>query len=111
DFWFFLPILPFDRCRDLPPFPTRRSSDLWPPSSRPAKSAPVGAHVRPSSIERWIRVRRTLPSPSLTMTWRYMVSPSVNTSLGSRSEEHTSELQSRFVFVCRLLLENKKCRK
>src|SRR5699024_11977813 len=28
----------------------------------------------------------------------------------SRSEEHTSELQSRFVLVCRLLLEKKKSR-
>src|SRR5699024_12721373 len=28
--------------------------------------------------------------------------------LGSRSEEHTSELQSRFDLVCRLLLEKKK---
>src|SRR5699024_591943 len=27
---------------------------------------------------------------------------------GTRSEEHTSELQSRFDLVCRLLLENKK---
>src|SRR5699024_11776057 len=27
---------------------------------------------------------------------------------GKRSEEHTSELQSRFDLVCRLLLENKK---
>src|SRR5438067_7433419 len=27
--------------------------------------------------------------------------------LGSRSEEHTSELQSRFDLVCRLLLEKK----
>src|SRR5207249_8046273 len=27
---------------------------------------------------------------------------------GSRSEEHTSELQSRFDLVCRLLLEKKK---
>src|SRR5699024_12473459 len=27
---------------------------------------------------------------------------------GPRSEEHTSELQSRFDLVCRLLLENKK---
>src|SRR5207249_12247401 len=27
-----------------------------------------------------------------------------------RSEEHTSELQSRFDLVCRLLLEKKKCR-
>src|SRR5207249_11553316 len=29
---------------------------------------------------------------------------------GSRSEEHTSELQSRFDLVCRLLLEKKKNR-
>src|SRR5438309_5291859 len=28
---------------------------------------------------------------------------------GSRSEEHTSELQSQFHLVCRLLLEKKKC--
>src|SRR5437868_8875309 len=28
-----------------------------------------------------------------------------------RSEEHTSELQSRFDLVCRLLLEKKKCTK
>src|SRR2546425_6052223 len=28
---------------------------------------------------------------------------------GSRSEEHTSELQSLAYFVCRLLLEKKKC--
>src|SRR2546422_7527982 len=28
----------------------------------------------------------------------------------SRSEEHTSELQSRLHLVCRLLLEKKKCR-
>src|SRR5438067_9956942 len=33
-------------------------------------------------------------------TWR--------TSISSRSEEHTSELQSRFDLVCRLLLEKKK---
>src|SRR5699024_11309601 len=31
----------------------------------------------------------------------------VNTVLQKRSEEHTSELQSRFDIVCRLLLENK----
>src|SRR5699024_11314286 len=29
--------------------------------------------------------------------------------LRDRSEEHTSELQSRFDLVCRLLLEKKKC--
>src|SRR5699024_2113250 len=32
----------------------------------------------------------------------------VATEHGSRSEEHTSELQSRFDLVCRLLLEKKK---
>src|SRR3989449_6871070 len=32
----------------------------------------------------------------------------VNTTLGMRSEEHTSELQSRLHLVCRLLLEKKK---
>src|SRR2546430_13503108 len=30
--------------------------------------------------------------------------------VGSRSEEHTSELQSQSNLVCRLLLEKKKCR-
>src|SRR5438067_5211407 len=29
---------------------------------------------------------------------------------GGRSEEHTSELQSRFDLVCRLLLEKKNCK-
>src|SRR5438445_6230912 len=32
----------------------------------------------------------------------------VNYSIGGRSEEHTSELQSRQYLVCRLLLEKKK---
>src|SRR5690349_22795975 len=35
-------------------------------------------------------------------------SPVVTTVLPSRSEEHTSELQSRRDLVCRLLLEKKK---
>src|SRR5207249_11479803 len=34
--------------------------------------------------------------------------PTVRESLAERSEEHTSELQSRFDLVCRLLLEKKK---
>src|SRR5699024_12432897 len=33
------------------------------------------------------------------------------TPVGLRSEEHTSELQSRFDLVCRLLLEKKKSRR
>src|SRR3712207_7250841 len=36
------------------------------------------------------------------------LSRSSSSSSGSRSEEHTSELQSRQYLVCRLLLEKKK---
>src|SRR5207249_6299960 len=34
--------------------------------------------------------------------------PHISALVGLRSEEHTSELQSRFDLVCRLLLEKKK---
>src|SRR5699024_11939819 len=39
------------------------------------------------------------------------VLPSQNWKIGTRSEEHTSELQSRFDLVCRLLLEKKNYEK
>src|SRR3712207_8594355 len=39
---------------------------------------------------------------------RYVVAGTVILVLGVRSEEHTSELQSRQYLVCRLLLEKKK---
>src|SRR5207249_9594156 len=38
------------------------------------------------------------------------MTPPVFTFSGMRSEEHTSELQSRFDLVCRLLLEKKNSR-
>src|SRR5207253_9605244 len=37
-----------------------------------------------------------------------ILSPFIGGAFGSRSEEHTSELQSRGHLVCRLLLEKKK---
>src|SRR5687768_17986250 len=37
-----------------------------------------------------------------------VLGPDVNASAAKRSEEHTSELQSRLHLVCRLLLEKKK---
>src|SRR3712207_7898752 len=45
------------------------------------------------------RSARRRPTTSSTRNW---------TLVGSRSEEHTSELQSRQYLVCRLLLEKKK---
>src|SRR5699024_11398547 len=44
-----------------------------------------------------------------TPAWWYNHCPKASTiASGRRSEEHTSELQSRFDLVCRLLLEKKK---
>src|SRR2546422_4379383 len=46
--------------------------------------------------------------PSGSMTARYAAMGGCRTLLIERSEEHTSELQSRLHLVCRLLLEKKK---
>src|SRR5690554_7267055 len=76
-----------------------------PPSSRPA----IGSF--PHKEGRKI-TRRTSCSPSLILGARGRgmgESPSASaTHSRVRSEEHTSELQSRPHLVCRLLLEKKK---
>src|SRR5689334_24857036 len=46
---------------------------------------------------------RTVKSSPATTTFRPLIRPEM-----IRSEEHTSELQSQFHLVCRLLLEKKK---
>src|SRR3712207_7752755 len=64
----------------------------------------------------WQRVRtsRTLPPGAEGMATATMSTSYCRTSAGmsavvpARSEEHTSELQSRQYLVCRLLLEKKK---
>src|SRR5699024_12872082 len=55
-------------------------------------------------------IRMTPSLFELTFTKPYYIElyPSAHTSVERRSEEHTSELQSRFDLVCRLLLEKKK---
>src|SRR3712207_8969311 len=63
------------------------------------------------SSARAVRVRATIPSARQP---QHFCVPRVQTrifwgqSATSRSEEHTSELQSRQYLVCRLLLEKKK---
>src|SRR3712207_8888379 len=47
------------------------------------------------------------PFPSVADV--FYVSSYLIVALGLRSEEHTSELQSRQYLVCRLLLEKKQC--
>src|SRR5207244_12635335 len=69
--------------RDLHSFPTRRSSDLI------------------SSASGTVRERSPVNSYLLASKYEF-------TGDRSRSEEHTSELQSPDHLVCRLLLEKKK---
>src|SRR3712207_7341747 len=69
------------------PFPTRRSSDLGSTSAQNVKD-------------------KFAKQAQLQQERNY--SSCVDRVLGKRSEEHTSELQSRQYLVCRLLLEKKK---
>src|SRR5207249_11003875 len=82
-------------------FPTRRSSDLGPRSTRRPSTRASRRSRRPRRITRSaVGCCRTGGAPT---TWR-----KGTCRRPSRSEEHTSELQSRFDLVCRLLLEKKK---
>src|SRR5699024_12286757 len=74
--------------------------DALPISSWAARWPPLW---RVRSRRRPAPARRTCSRPARSW-WRC----SCSCSDGSRSEEHTSELQSRFDLVCRLLLEKKK---
>src|SRR5207248_8424887 len=73
--------------RDLASFPTRRSSDLDSPA-RP-----------PGQLVQRARVRSNQQISG--------AGPNAEDLLVRRSEEHTSELQSPYDLVCRLLLEKK----
>src|SRR5438105_12100000 len=73
--------------RDLLSFPTRRSSDLC--------ESPHSPRTGPNMLRPMIVA--PIPSNISETTRRF-----------TRSEEHTSELQSRVDLVCRLLLEKKK---
>src|SRR5215471_4653071 len=51
---------------------------------------------------------RPVPTPSRSGSGRARSAPRASSPASARSEEHTSELQSRRELVCRLLLEKKK---
>src|SRR5690349_24086324 len=75
--------------RDLPSFPTRRSSDLLADEAH-ARAAP---HADARFLARQPEDRSRAAD--------------LDEAAVERSEEHTSELQSRRDLVCRLLLEKK----
>src|SRR5205085_10381904 len=92
-------------------FPTRRSSDLSPRVAHPQPSGtawPPPPSRRGATTARSRRsitpIRATCPRTSRSSS-ASPAPPSTTRRSGSRSEEHTSELQSQSNLVCRLLLE------
>src|SRR5690606_40325238 len=90
-------------------FPTRRSSDLTScvvPRMRAGPGPPSTAWVMKgcTSGDSPLAARITPVASSTT----HAALRSAGEGMRSRSEEHTSELQSRENLVCRLLLEKKK---
>src|SRR5690606_40933286 len=96
--------------RALHPFPTRRSSDLWAarPAARPSepeagRSGELNGSCRDCKV-----TLRAMTSQVAALSEQPVVTlelHGVRLTLLGRSEEHTSELQSRENLVCRLLLE------
>src|SRR5206468_12965232 len=86
---FFFFFYSYGHHRDLHSFPTRRSSDLHIRVGQPERQQSPNVRQRNVIFERGI----------------------ANVLTDIRSEEHTSELQSRSDLVCRLLLEKKKKKK
>src|SRR5205809_2252248 len=90
------------RPRWSPLFPSRRSSDLvW---TLQAARDPATGYPRFTDLE---SVTSVAALDDSTVELRF-TGASVARSSSARSEEHTSELQSRLHLVCRLLLEKKK---
>src|SRR5690606_39789871 len=105
--FFFLSCLALGLLRSLPSFPTRRSSDLavrlLAGRSAAARAAGRGdLSGRAQQPARRIRHRADCRAPAAGRAGR------AARHGDRRSEEHTSELQSRENLVCRLLLEKKK---
>src|SRR5439155_21431108 len=91
----------------LPSFPTRRSSDLGPAEARAAD----GAGYAPRHLREDPSGRPHDPRAGPSVGADRGAEPAagrVAQPVPGRSEEHTSELQSRGHLVCRLLLEKKK---
>src|SRR5699024_12658500 len=95
--------------QDLHSFPTRRSSDLLESEKREGENVYVPAWKQAKdtivSLNIYNRTLNKLENVNLdNLTAKDRKENVMNQR---RSEEHTSELQSRFDLVCRLLLEKK----
>src|SRR5207249_11377555 len=97
-------------CRATYSFPTRRSSDL---DGKSGALVPVGALVIDELVVigtgQCPQVIHQTAAVQKCMIFQHSGNlPQIIYTVCHRSEEHTSELQSRFDLVCRLLLEKKK---
>src|SRR5690606_41506858 len=97
--------------RDLHSLPTRRSSDLWTKNGESQLIHFIGKDnivfhciIFPAMLE--AHGELVLPTNVPANEFLNLEGNKISTSR-NRSEEHTSELQSRENLVCRLLLENK----
>src|SRR5207249_10234128 len=97
--------------RSLHSFPTRRSSDLLAPLLLNGLRVLLELLFRPRRRKRRARSDQIPPLERRGIEQRRHVGLPRLDAIGRgqigdiRSEEHTSELQSRFDIVCRLLLE------
>src|SRR3712207_7843965 len=83
-------------------FRSARSQRRWPCSIGPLAVGPksprcASTGTKTASLSRRLACNHAITAPRLTASAPF-----------DRSEEHTSELQSRQYLVCRLLLEKKK---
>src|SRR5690625_7089597 len=87
---------------------------LFHTSSLPVKRSLINETTPRAAMAR-TRISRIVSKPrkstSTTLTILYPPANSFELAIKYRSEEHTSELQSRGHLVCRLLLEKKKIKK
>src|SRR5690606_39975436 len=97
----------YGRPQTLPSFPTLRSSDLVTGLAKALDSVedcrprpPAGAVLGPINLH-LVAGYQAAPAP------RQQQIQKGKAAFHNRSEEHTSELQSREKLVCRLLLEKK----
>src|SRR2546422_7267002 len=81
-------------------------STLFPYTTLFRSRHPAGASVLPARRDPRVRVAAARGEGGVVATMRYAGGAPVLAL--ARSEEHTSELQSRLHLVCRLLLEKKK---
>src|SRR2546422_1779440 len=98
------------RCADLAPLHqlVQRTAELCPlPLAQPADA-------RGQSLERHPLLREPDPAMQVLVLGEELEHQAISAMqvarVARRSEEHTSELQSRLHLVCRLLLEKKKKR-